>query len=73
MDVLVPSVADVCTTAVMLTPAEYSALSNSPLQLTLEQGAMVSAAILGLWGLAYGFAELSRVLRDDGVSSNSTE
>ena len=55
-----------CTTLLALTPAEYSALALSPLNLDAADGMALSVAILSVWGIAYGFRALGRALNTDG-------
>ena len=57
-----------CTTLVVLTPAEYSALSNNPLNLSVTDGALVSAAVVSVWGIGWAWRQLSRTLNNDGDS-----
>jgi len=65
-DVLVPSSADPCTGLVVLTPSEYSAWVVSPLNLSAEEGAALSVAILAVWSVAWAARALVRALGTDG-------
>ena len=60
-----------CTSLVLMTPAEYSAVSQSPLNLTPEQGGAIGVAIMLVFAVAWGWRELERVISDDGVSSST--
>lgn len=51
--VLTPVDATPCTTLVVVTPAEYQAMSSSPFNLSLTDGALITSAILGVWGIGY--------------------
>lgn len=63
---LEPSTASPCTSFVMLTPDEYSSLVASPLNLSAEDGATLSVAILGVWAVAWSFKALVKALNVDG-------
>jgi len=69
VDVLAPSAADPCTSLVVLTPAEYSALAQNPFALSPEDGATVAAAVLGVWAIAWSFRALYDVVTDGGEVS----
>lgn len=60
------STADPCTSLLLLNPAEYATLAANPLLLTAEDGAIVSAAILGAWATAWAVRSLYRLLYIDG-------
>jgi len=62
-----------CSTFVLISPAEYSAVSQSPLNLTPEQGALIGSAILLTWAMAWGWRALEQVISDDGVSSQNDQ
>lgn len=69
-EVLAPSIADPCTTFVLLTPTEYAGWQSSPLNLSPSDGLLLSAAIVGVWAAAFGWRALVRVLNsNDGDSS----
>lgn len=68
----VQSAADPCTTAVVLTPAEYGALAANPLNLSLEDGALLGGAIVGIWAAAFAFRAAIRALNADDVSEEVT-
>jgi hypothetical protein len=69
-DVLAPSLADPCTTFVVLTPVEYAAIQASPFNLSAEDGLTLSVAILGVWAVAYSFRAIGRALNTDGEPSS---
>lgn len=69
VSVLAPVDATPCTSAVVLTPAEYEALSHNPFHLSMSEGGTVSAAVVGVWLIAYGAKEVSRLLRHGGDQS----
>ncbi len=66
VDVIAPSVADPCTGLVVLTPAEYEAMATNPLNLSVEDGALVAGLIVGVWAIAWSFRALYSVLHDGG-------
>lgn len=68
--VLVQESASSCTSAVVLTPAEYAALSSNPFNLSFEDGALVSGAVVAVWGAAWVFKALILTLKDDGEARN---
>lgn len=60
-----------CTAFVLLTPAEYGALSQNPFFLSPEEGLLISAAVVGVWAAAFVVRALVRVLDgSDGITSN---
>lgn len=67
---LAQSSAEVCTAAVVLTPAEYVAISTNPFNLSFEDGALVSGAVVAVWGAAWVFKALILTLKDDGAAPN---
>lgn len=67
--VLAPVESVPCTSLVMLTPAEYEALSHNPFHLSMAEGGTVSAAVVGVWIIAYGAKEVTRLLRHGGETS----
>jgi hypothetical protein len=60
-----------CTALVLLTPAEYSALSQNPFILSPEDGLLLSGAVVGVWAAAFGVRAAIRALggNDDGETS----
>ena len=62
------STADLCTTLVVLAPAEYGALSQNPFQLSLEDGFQLSMGILACWVSAWCVRALIRALFVDDVT-----
>lgn len=64
-DTVVPSAADPCTGFLMLTPVEFGVVSNSPFNLTPEDGATVGGAILVVWATAFAARALVRALGGD--------
>ena len=60
------SASDPCTELVVLTPAEYSTLATNPLNLSAEDGALMSIAIVGVWAVAWSIRALADVLRSGG-------
>lgn len=64
------STADPCTTLVVLTPAEYAAVSANPFNLSPEDGALISGAVIGVWCIAWACRALQRVLSTDGESQD---
>ena len=71
VDVFAPSGSEPCTSHVVLTPAEYAAMSQSPFNLSPEDGAAVGAAVVGVWAIAWAFRALYSVLRDGGEVSDT--
>lgn len=53
---------DPCTTFVVLTPAEYAAVSMNPFNLTVEDGAQIALLIVGVWVTAFIVRALIRAL-----------
>lgn len=51
---------------VAVTGAEYVSNGGSLWDLTPDQALGVSAAIVGLWALAWGIKQVARVLKGDG-------
>lgn len=58
-----------CTQAVLLSPAEYTRWLDNPLNLSIEDGAQLSAAILGVWAVAWVARTIVRALDSDGETS----
>ena len=58
-----------CSGYVVLTPAEYAALSANPFILSPEDATLVGGAIALTWATAWGFRQLARALNTDGSSS----
>lgn len=69
---VVESVADPCTGFLVLTPAEYAALSHNPFILSVEDGALISGAIAAVWASAWCLRALARTLRTDGVAEEES-
>lgn len=67
--VLMVSNADPCTTLVVLTPAEYGAMSLAPFQLDTEAAGEIALAILGVWAVAWAFRMLIRAVNVDSNSA----
>lgn len=67
--VLMSSTADPCTTMVVLTPAEYGAMSLAPFQLSLADGAQIGLAILSVWAVGWSFRMLIRAVDVDRGSA----
>lgn len=63
------SAADPCTSLVVLTPAEYAAWGQNPFVLSAEDGALVSAAVVGVWCIGWAMRALARALSTDGEVS----
>lgn len=57
-----------CTTAVILTPAEYGQVAGSLLNLSLEDGAVLAVAVVGCWAVAFAFRAAIRALDVDNAS-----
>lgn len=70
--VLVASSADPCTTLVVLTPAEYGAMSLAPFQLDTQAAGEIALAILGVWAVAWAFRMLIRTVNVDSVRSSTS-
>jgi hypothetical protein len=60
-----------CTALVLLTPAEYGALSHNPFVLSPEDGLLISGAVVGVWAAAFAVRAAIRALGDhnDGETS----
>ena len=58
-----------CTGFVLLTPAEYSAMASNPFVLSVEDGALISGAIGGVWALAWALRAIRSAL-DTGGETN---
>jgi len=68
-DVLVAA-PEPCSTFVLVTPAEYSAMALNPFILTPEDGLILSAAIVGVWSAAFAWRAAIRALgTNDGDTS----
>jgi hypothetical protein len=72
VDVIVPSTSDPCTTALLLSPTEFAHIAQNPFVLSLEDGAQLSAAIVGVWAVAWCVKALVLALRVDDGDSTST-
>lgn len=68
--VLTQASGDPCTSVVVMTPAEYAAMSSSPFNLSFEDAALVSGAVVAVWGAAWVFKALILTLKDDGEARN---
>jgi len=55
-----------CTSFVLLNPLEYGLWINSPLNLSLEDGAVLGGAIVGIWAAAFAWRAAIRALDTDG-------
>ncbi|UTH73570.1 hypothetical protein [Chromobacterium sp. IIBBL 290-4] len=56
---------DQCTGYLMVTPQEFNSFTSANsffIPLTIEQGALIGAAILTVWATAFGFRVVSRML-----------
>jgi hypothetical protein len=62
---VVESLSDPCTGFLLLTPTEYGLLNNSPLNLSLEDGVVLSVGIIACWAAAYGWRAAVRALGDE--------
>jgi hypothetical protein len=59
-----------CSSLVVLSVDEYANWQNNPLNLSASDGFLMSVAIVGIWGAAYGWRALVRTL--DNNDGNST-
>lgn len=64
--VLTPVADSPCTSAVLLTPAEYGAISANPFNLSGEDGTLYAAAIVGVWVVGWAVKALILTLKNDG-------
>jgi hypothetical protein len=64
--VVYSSEADPCTTAVILTPAEYGVLANTPWNLSVEDGFALGWKIVLVWAVAYAARALILAARETG-------
>lgn len=55
-----------CTQLVVMTPVEYAAWLNNPLNLSIADGALISGAIAGVWAIAWGIKLIARAIDFDG-------
>jgi len=73
-DVIAPQVAAsgaACTSLVVLSADEYANWQNNPLNLSGSDGLLISAAVIGVWGAAFGWRALARTLNiGDGDSTS---
>ena len=67
---VVASSADPCNTFVILTPVEFSLMSSIPWNLSLEDGAVISAAIVGIWAAAFAWRAAIRALGSDDAKES---
>lgn len=51
-----------CTSFVLVTPAEYSAIAASPFYLTAEDGFLLGSAVVGVWAAAFAIRAAIRAL-----------
>lgn len=58
-----------CSGYVVLTPAEYSALSANPFILSPEDATLVGGAIALTWATAWAIRQIGRALNTDGSSN----
>jgi hypothetical protein len=63
---VVESVADPCTGFLIVTPAEYAALSHNPFMLSVEDGLLISGAIAAVWAAAWAWRKAASALQTDG-------
>jgi hypothetical protein len=61
-----------CTTAVVLSPTEYSLWLNSPLNLSLEDGVVIAGGIVGCWAAAFAWRAAIRALNSDDANEVET-
>jgi len=61
-----------CVTGVLLTPTEYGLLNNSPLNLSLEDGAVLGVGIVAVWAAAFAWRAAIRALGVDDVSETES-
>lgn len=73
VDVIVPIRDDPCTTALLLTPTEFAHIAQNPFVLSIEDGALISGAIVGIWAIAWGIKALILTLRGSDGDSSSTD
>jgi hypothetical protein len=66
---VVESAADPCTGFLILTPAEYAAISVSPFRLTLAEGALIGGALAAIWASAWAWRQLRRMLDSGGLAT----
>jgi hypothetical protein len=66
------SVADPCIGFVVLTPAEYGALSQTPWTVIADpaDAAVLGAAMVAVWCAAWGLRALRKSLDTDGEKEN---
>ena len=68
--VLTPVDVPECTSLLLLTPAEYSALVVNPFHLSIEDGALISGAIGAVWVLAWAVRAIRAALSPGGDSND---
>lgn len=56
---------------VLLSPAEYGQLVNSPMQMTPADGAQVAGAVAMCWAVAWGVRMVIRVIRDSTADGSA--
>ncbi|MFZ4551887.1 MAG: hypothetical protein ACOYNB_08690 [Aquabacterium sp.] len=59
--VLSPVEATPCTTAVVLTPAEYELMASNPFRLGVDEAALLASAVLGVWGIGYCWRSIRKL------------
>lgn len=59
VQILVEGNTSPCTSALLLTPAEYGAFAASPFHLSVEDGMQIGWLIAAVWATAWGFRILS--------------
>lgn len=60
-----------CTSLLLLTPAEYGVVSASPFNMTAEEGALLSVAIVGVWAVAFSWHAIRLALGSTGGDSEN--
>lgn len=60
---------DVCPGLILVTPVEYRSMSASPFNLSVEDGALLSGAIGGVWCLAWALRAIRSALDTDGETN----
>lgn len=66
--VFVPVEVEPCTSLLLLTPAEYAAVSQTPFVLSVEDGILVSGAVGAVWVFAWAVRSVRSVLSSHGDS-----
>lgn len=68
LTVLTPVDVPECTSLVILTPAEHSALVDNPFRLSVEDGLLVSGAVSAVWVFAWAVRAVRKTLNPDSGS-----